>query len=207
MNGKIQQLRLRVRELEAEIETALHEQTEDLRYRLRGRRVLFEEGIREQHRQLKTRWYRWFADTELRHILSAPFVYAMIIPIVMLDIFLLVYQQSCFRLYRIPRVSRADYVVIDRHRLAYLNLFEKINCVYCGYGNGLFAYAVEIASRTEQYWCPVKHARRVKSTHARYEQFVAYGDGEAYRRQRRDFRKNLSEEKPPTVAPDREDKK
>ena len=116
----------------------------------------------------------------------------MIVPMVILDVFLLVFQQSCFRLYRIPRVSRGDYVVIDRHRLAYLNLFEKINCVYCGYGNGLFAYAVEIASRTEQYWCPIKHARRVKNTQLRYEQFVGYGDGEAYREQVLNFRKNIT---------------
>ncbi|MBQ0798791.1 MAG: hypothetical protein KBT63_05860 [Porticoccaceae bacterium] len=195
MNHNIQQLREKIYALETEIETALHEQSDQLIYRLKGRRVLFEEGIKEQHRQLKTRWYRWFADTELRHLLSAPFVYGMIVPMVLLDVFLLVFQQVCFRLYRIPRAVRADYVVLDRHRLAYLNLFEKINCAYCGYGNGLFAYAGEIASRTEQYWCPIKHARRAKDTRPRYANFVDYGDAESYRESALTFRKTIGDEK------------
>lgn len=192
MNNRIQQLRQKIHELERELETAVHEQAEDFRYRLKGRRVLFEEGIRKQHKQLKVRWYRWFADTELRHILSAPFIYTMIVPIVVLDLFLLIFQHSCFRLYRIPRVSRADYIVVDRHRLSYLNLFEKVNCVYCGYANGLFAYAVEIASRTEQYWCPIKHARRIRSSPPRYAEFVEYGDGETFQKRRAYYRKNLT---------------
>ncbi|MEH6543938.1 MAG: hypothetical protein V7721_08355 [Porticoccaceae bacterium] len=195
MNHNIQQLREKIYTLEAEIETALHEQSDQLIYRLKGRRVLFEEGIKEQHRQLKTRWYRWFADTELRHLLSAPFVYGMIVPMVLLDVFLLVFQQVCFRLYRVPRVVRSDYIVMDRHLLAYLNLFEKINCIYCGYGNGLFAYAVEIASRTEQYWCPIKHARRAKDTRPRYADFIDYGDAESYREDALAFRKTIVDEK------------
>jgi hypothetical protein len=53
--------------------------------------------------------------------------------------------------------------------------------MYCSYGNGLLAYVVEIAGRTEQHWCPIKHARRVQHTHDRYSHFLPYGDGKAYR--------------------------
>jgi hypothetical protein len=59
-------------------------------------------------------------------------------------------------------------VVIDRHRLGYLNPVQKLNCVFCGYGNGVIAYAREITARTEQYWCPIKHALKVKGSHDRY---------------------------------------
>ena len=48
-------------------------------------------------------------------------------------------------------MPRGQYIVIDRHRLKYLNAIEKLNCVYCGYGNGVIAYARDIAGRTEQY--------------------------------------------------------
>jgi hypothetical protein len=113
-------------------------------------------------------------------VLSAPVVYALILPFGLLDISLSLYQAICFRLYRIPRVARSDYIVIDRHRLEYLNVVEKLNCVYCGYVNGLIAYAREIAGRTEQYWCPIKHARHVVGAHAKYWDFVEYGDAEAF---------------------------
>jgi hypothetical protein len=69
---------------------------------------------------------------------------------------------------------------MDRGRLAYLNPMEKFNCVYCGYVNGLLAYVQEIAGRTEQYWCPIKHAIRLKTTHSRYQRFFDYGDAEQY---------------------------
>jgi len=39
------------------------------------------------------------------------------------------------------------------------------------YENGLAGYFREIAARTEQYWCPIKHARRIKAAHGRYPRF------------------------------------
>jgi hypothetical protein len=102
-----------------------------------------------------------------------------------------IYHAVCFPVYRIPKVRRSDYIVIDRHALPYLNLIEKLNCVYCGYFNGLIAYVQEIAARTEQYWCPIKHARKVAALHSRYQHFLEYGDAQAYRdsieKIRRDF--------------------
>ena len=71
---------------------------------------------------------------------------------------------------------------IDRHRLAYLNGLEKLNCLYCSYANGVIAYVRDIAARTEQYWCPIRHARRVRHPHERYESFAAYGDAAGFRR-------------------------
>jgi hypothetical protein len=86
----------------------------------------------------------------------------------------------CFPLYRIPKVKRSDYFVFDRTHLAYLNLLEKVNCAYCSYGNGLIAYCREIFGRTEQYWCPIKHARGVLHAHPHYHGFVDYGDAQNY---------------------------
>jgi hypothetical protein len=79
-------------------------------------------------------------------------------------------------------VSRGKYIVIDRQHLAYLNAIEKLNCMYCGYANGVFAYVREIAARTEQYWCPIRHATRVRGPHAHYREFVDYGDADGYHR-------------------------
>jgi hypothetical protein len=105
----------------------------------------------------------------------------MVIPIFIFDASIFIYQHIAFRAYGIPVVKREDYFTIDRHHLGYLNLLEKFNCVYCGYGNGVTAYGKEIIARTEQYWCPIKHAARIKDPHTRYYNFLEYGDAEGYR--------------------------
>jgi len=92
-------------------------------------------------------------------------------------------------------VPRADFIVIDRHHLAYLNVFERLNCAYCGYGNGVIAYVREIAGRTEQYWCPIKQARQPRDPHHRYYDFLDYGDARGYRQSLEDFRERLAEKK------------
>ena len=73
------------------------------------------------------------------------------------------------------------------------SIIEKFNCVYCGYANGLIEYVREIAARTEQYWCPVKHAQRKAHDHRLSERFVDYGDAEAYSRRLEGLRNELKE--------------
>ncbi|TNF34624.1 MAG: hypothetical protein EP315_06995, partial [Gammaproteobacteria bacterium] len=69
----------------------------------------------------------------------------------------------------------------------------KFNCVYCGYSNGLIEYIREITARTEQYWCPIKHAQRTPDPHRFSDRFVDYGDAEAYKSRLEELRKQLSE--------------
>jgi hypothetical protein len=114
----------------------------------------------------------------------------------LIDVWASLYQAICFRAYRITRVPRSRYVVLDRGRLAYLNGIEAVNCVFCEYANGVVAYVREIASRTEQYWCPIKHALRVSDPHERYARFIEYGDAEGYRPRLEAFREALREPVP-----------
>jgi len=60
-------------------------------------------------------------------------------------------------------------------------VIERFNCFYCSYANGVIAQAREVAARTEQYWCPIKHARRMLGSHDRYPRFLEFGDAESYR--------------------------
>jgi hypothetical protein len=101
----------------------------------------------------------------------------------MLDLAVALYQAVCFPIYGIPKVERGNYLVFDRGRLAYLNAIEKVACVYCSYANGLLAYITEIAARTEQHFCPIKHARRTLQSHSRDSHMLPYGDARAYRTQ------------------------
>ncbi|MEI9976215.1 MAG: hypothetical protein WDO73_31715 [Ignavibacteriota bacterium] len=121
--------------------------------------------------------------TPLLVILSSPLIYACVLPFLLLDVSVELYQLVCFPIYGIPRVRRKDYLVFDRGRLAYLNTIEKVGCIYCSYANGLLAMITEIAARTEQHFCPIKHAHRIAQTHSRYGKFLPYGDARAYREQ------------------------
>lgn len=191
MNEKIERLVRQITELEDELKATLLEQQAEIRYRVEGTRIEFEKKIKQTHRQLRVGLFRWLRSSRPRNVLSAPFIYGMILPMTFMDLTLTLYQWVCFRLYRIPRVQRSDYIVIDRHQLAYLNLIEKLNCSYCAYANGLLAYAREITSRTEQYWCPIKHARKMQDPHRRYLYFLPYGDAEDYHLKQRQYRRAL----------------
>jgi hypothetical protein len=162
-----------VEKIEEEIKSAFYE--------LRNGKVWFSKEMKREHRRLKTSLVRYVLHSRILAVLTAPFIYAVIIPFVLLDLFVSVYQAVCFPVYGIPKARRRDYVAIDRNKLRYLNALEGFNCMYCSYGNGVLAYAVEIAGRTEQHWCPIKHARRVQNTHDRYSHFLPYGDASAYR--------------------------
>ncbi len=192
MNPKIKELLEHIRQLEDQIDQEVQRRRTELHADFANKRVKFEQEVKAQQRRFKMGLVKYVLHAKIRHLLSAPFIYSMIFPLLLLDLFVTVYQVICFPLYRIPRVRRNDYMVFDRTHLAYLNLVEKINCAYCSYGNGLAAYLREIAARTEQYWCPIKHARRIIQSHSYYSGFVDYGDAEAYRRELQTLREELS---------------
>lgn len=194
MNDRIGELVLRIRELQDEIEEELEQRREQFRYRLEAGRVHFEQQIVEAHKQLRTSMLRFVIQARVRDIALAPLIYAMLLPLVLLDLTLALYQGIYFRAYGIQRAARSDYIVIDRHQLAYLNGIEKINCVYCGYANGLFSLAREVGARTERYWCPVKHAQRIRDPHNQYHQFFEYGDASNYRSHRAELRENVEKD-------------
>lgn len=110
-------------------------------------------------------------------------MYFCAIPFVLLDLVVRMYQAICFPIYGIPKVDRGAYLIFDRGRLPYLNVIEKAGCVYCSYANGVLAYIGEIVARTEQHFCPIKHASAEARAHSRYSRFLPYGDAEAYRTQ------------------------
>ena len=122
------------------------------------------------------------------------FINAVIIPLVLLDLFVTIFQAACFPAYGIPKVKRSEYLVFDRSHLGYLNALQKRNCAYCSYANGLIAYVREIASRIEQYWCPIKHAKRLSGVHSRYAGFVEFGDAEGFAAKREQFARDVQTE-------------
>jgi len=170
----------KIRALESELDAELAKSRAALRIGMEHGRIAFEAELLRRHRELRQKLLPYVLGANPLVVLTAPVIYAGIVPFLLLDLFVSVYQAVCFPIYGIAKVKRADYLVFDRHHLAYLNALEKLNCAYCSYANGIVAFTREIAARTEQYWCPIKHARRVVGSHARYVRFDEYGDAEGY---------------------------
>ncbi|MDH3831735.1 MAG: hypothetical protein OEU78_02970 [Gammaproteobacteria bacterium] len=182
-----------MRGIQEQLEQFFEETREKFRYTLEDGRVRVSTEVRQLQRRYRVSSFRYLLDADWRSVVTAPVIYSMIVPLVIIDISFTLYQHICFRAYGVPRVSRRNYLVNDRHLLVYLNTIEKINCTYCGYGNGVLAYTREIISRTEQYWCPIRHAHRVIDSHRRYPQFFAYGDAKSYQQGLKEKRNALVE--------------
>ena len=176
---------------------ALQEDVEE-EYRLQrdvweSKREQLAGDLARQQRRYKVGLFRFLRRSSLLAILTAPIIYAGWIPFLLMDLFVTVYQAICFPVYRIPKVRRSDYLIFDREDLPYLNAIEKFNCFFCSYGNGVAAYTREVAARTEQYWCPIKHARRVASMHSRYHKFLEYGDCTDYQERLQQLRRDFTD--------------
>lgn len=171
----------RVEALQKELVEELNTKHDELKYTIQEKTVLFNDVVKRRHVELAATWSEYAYDSGILISLTIPLIWAALIPVFFLDLFVSAYQSFCFPIYGIPRVKRSEYVIIDRHSLQYLSWLEKINCMYCGYFNGVISYIREVAARTEQYWCPIRHARPMKSVHSRYRKFFEYGDGKAYR--------------------------
>ncbi len=194
ISGLMEKLAQIEQELEAALASEVKEKQKDFRYRIDRKKILFEEEMKRVNKEMRQGVVAFLISTPIMSLLVAPVIYSLYIPLALLDLWITLYQAVCFRAYGIPRVRRSDFIVLDRGGLPYLNFIEQFNCNYCGYANGLVAYAREVASRTEQYFCPIKHARKILGTHDRYRNFFDFGDGEHYRKEldrlREELRKN-----------------
>ncbi len=192
MDDRIESLLEKIKDLDGQLAQEMQKKQDEFFYQIIRKKVRFEREVKKQHKLLVMKIRQYLRESDIATILTAPVIWSVLFPAVLLDLFISFYQWVCFPVYGIPKVRRSDYIVMDRHYLSYLNGIEKMNCAYCGYFGGLVGYVQEVAARTEQYWCPIKHARRVKVIHSRYRKFFNYGDGEGYRKKieevRRDFK-------------------
>jgi len=195
MNDRIRHLLNQMSVIEEDLRVALQEQEASALFQIKGKRVEFEESIRQAHLQLKSGFFHWLVTYRPQNLITGPIIYSMIVPLAILDFFVSLYQVTCFPIYGIARVNRADYMVFDRQQLEYLNFIEKFHCTYCAYANGLIAYVSEVVARTEEYFCPIKHAHKVLGIHSRYARFLEYGDATDYEARLEQFRVGLGAKK------------
>jgi hypothetical protein len=193
MNDELDSILSRMQQLEKELLRALQRKEMEFAYKVRQKKVQFTSESEALNKTFRKRVGRFLRDSRLPVLLTAPIIWSVLLPLVLTDLAVSIYQGICFPIYGIPKVQRRNYLLFDRHRLSYLNAIEKLNCEYCAYANGIMGYVAEVAARTEQYWCPIKHALRIKSMHSRYRNFFDYGDAEHYRERIEEVRRKFED--------------
>ncbi len=187
MDKKISGIAARIAELEHQLERALTEELEgkrrEVRYVIERGRVAFSAEARVLHQTVRQGAWAFLWEAPVKTLLVAPMIYSISLPLILLDLWMTLYQAICFPVYGIGKVERARYILLDRGHLQYLNWIERLNCDYCGYANGVVAYTREIAARTEQYFCPIKHAQHRAGLHPRHRDFLEFGNAEAYKKE------------------------
>jgi hypothetical protein len=154
MNTDVSRLPEEMRGLREQLERLFDSVRETFRYRVEYGRVRLSREVQE---------LQWrYRVSSLRYLLNADLAS--------------LFQHACLHACGVPVAARRRCMVNDRHKPAYLNVSEKVNCSYRGYANGVMACAREIISRTRKRWCPVRHARHVPDAHRRYPQFFPCSD-------------------------------
>ncbi len=190
MNDKIREIIDEIEAMKIKLGEEIDKQESHISYEIQNGYVRFEKEVLDRQRENMKNLLSWLREGPLLHFLTAPLIYVMVIPAIIFDVVLFVYQQIAFRVFKFQFIKRSDYLHFDHHYLGYLNPIEKLNCLYCSYFNGLMLYASAIAGRTELYFCPIKHAKKVVSEHKYYKEFLSYGDEESYQEKLKELRKN-----------------
>ncbi len=182
-NKKIEAILSQIKELENQLIEEFKKKEEKFFYKIENEKAKFEQRVILDGKSKIISSLKYLSSFPVIVIVTIPFIWAMIIPIILTDIFVTIFQAVCFPIYKIPKVKRKEYVIMDRYNLFYLDKVEQINCWYCEYFNGVVAYVREVAARTEQFWCPIKHSKSLKEKHSRYDNFFDFGDYEKYRKE------------------------
>jgi hypothetical protein len=150
MSPYVERIAERLQEANQDLAREVEEQERRWHHRVNRGRVWFDKELRQVHRQFKQSVPAYIYEGSILSLLTAPVIYSLLVPLALVDAWVTLYQWVCFPIYGIARVRRRAYFIIDRHKLAYLNGIEKINCTFCSYANGVIAYVREVAACTEQ---------------------------------------------------------
>ncbi len=189
MSDKIKEMIEEIEAMKIRLGEEIAQHEKHISFEIQNGYVQFEEEVLDKQKENMKNLLSWFRDIPLLHLLASPLIYGMLIPAILFDVILFLYQHIIFRIYKFEFVKRSDYILFDRQYLGYLNPIEKLNCMYCSYFNGLMQYAAAIAGRTELYFCPIKHAKKVAYQHEYYDEFFRYGNEDKYQKKLEALRK------------------
>lgn len=191
MNDKIKEIVEEIEAMKLKLAEEIAEQESYISYEVHNGYVKFEKEVLARQKENMKNLLTWFGEVPFLHFLAAPIIYGMVIPAMLFDVIIFIYQHVVFRIFKFEFIKRSNYIIFDHQYLGYLNPVEKLNCVYCSYFNGLIQYVSAIAARTELHFCPIKHAKKIAYEHSYYDKYLIYGDGEDYQEKLKQLRKKL----------------
>ena len=92
MHTSITDILARITQLEEELETEFQRRRHALQADFEDRQVRFEHAVLEQQRRFRMGLVRYVVGAQWRSVLSIPFIYSLVVPMVLLDVALTVYQ-------------------------------------------------------------------------------------------------------------------
>ena len=87
----------RIEELEAELSKELARRASMLHFGLEHGRVRFEEEVRRRHEKLRTSAWTYLLRANPLAVITAPVIYSLIFPLILLDLFLFLFLLSILR--------------------------------------------------------------------------------------------------------------
>jgi hypothetical protein len=133
MSPRVERLVDRIHNAEQHLKCEAKDQPRRWQGRVRRGHVWFDKELRETHLRIRQSIPAYVLEGDLLSLLSAPIIYSLLLPFVLLDLWVTLYESICFPIYGMSRVPRHRYFAIGRHKLAYLNGIEKVNCTFCSY--------------------------------------------------------------------------
>ena len=80
MNPKIEELFIRIRQAEEEIEQEIQRRRAELHADFQNRRIRFDREVLEQQRRFKMGLFNYLRHAEWRNAITAPLIYAVFFP-------------------------------------------------------------------------------------------------------------------------------
>jgi len=124
MNNHLNEILKEFKELEKRVQEEIRRKEEEFQYKIHKRKVIFEEEVLRIHATFARGLVKYILGARPLNILSAPVIYLMIIPALLMDASVTLYQVLCFSIYGIPEVKRREHIILDRH---YLNISMSLS--------------------------------------------------------------------------------
>ena len=96
MSQKIDEIIKNIRELEIELRDELEKREKELAFTIEKHKIRFEKEVVVRHRKEMENAFKYLAKAPLKNIVSAPLVYLLFFPALLLDLLVTVYQWICF---------------------------------------------------------------------------------------------------------------
>jgi len=104
-NSAIQDLIDQFNQIKKNLEMDVESKRKQFDYQFNKKRIIFEKVLLKAHKKLKTGSLRYLFNANLLTIITAPLIYMLIVPLLLLDLFVSLYQAICFPIYKVKKLK------------------------------------------------------------------------------------------------------